>query len=158
MPRLKVFLHGQTVAGTVDTPYKTSYCLDAVVTISDEDAHTMLFRDAQYRRSHTPPRRCRRPGTALLVLLGLLMLPLACSRDENAIPIDFSVREEVAVSPEAEQVLTYAYLPQFSHTVSFQRHHLLIRYLEKETGLRIRQVFPDTFDEHMRMVGQGKYS
>jgi phosphonate transport system substrate-binding protein len=94
---------------------------------------------------------------ALLMLFFavLLFLPAACSKDETAIPIDMSVREEVAIIPEADQVLTYAYLPQFSHTVSFQRHHLLIRYLEAQTGLRIRQVFPDTFDEHMRMVGQG---
>jgi len=90
----------------------------------------------------------------LLVLAGSGLLS-ACSRDETAVPIDLTVREEVAILPEAEQVLTYAYLPQFSHTVSFQRHHLLIRYLEDQTGLRIRQVFPDTFDEHMRMVGQG---
>lgn len=92
----------------------------------------------------------------LLAFLGAFGLLLAgCSRDESAVPIDLSVREEVAVIPEADQVITYAYLPQFSHTVSFQRHHLLIRYLEAQTGLRIRQVFPDTFDEHMRMVGQG---
>jgi phosphonate transport system substrate-binding protein len=92
----------------------------------------------------------------LLVLLAAAgVLFAGCSRDETAMPIDLSVREEVAVIPEADQVITYAYLPQFSHTVSFQRHHLLIRYLETQTGLRIRQVFPDTFDEHMRMVGQG---
>jgi phosphonate transport system substrate-binding protein len=101
-----------------------------------------------------------RPSSLLLTLrvllcLGAVLLPAGCSRDESAVPIDMSVREEVAVIPEADQVLTYAYLPQFSHTVSFQRHHLLIRYLESQTGLRIRQVFPDTFDEHMRMVGQG---
>ncbi len=90
-----------------------------------------------------------------LILMAIWMMPTACSRDESAIPVDLSVREDVAIPNVAEQALTYAYLPQFSHTVSFQRHHLLIRYLEKQTGLRIRQVFPDTFDEHMRMVGQG---
>ncbi len=90
-----------------------------------------------------------------VILLGLLLVMAACSRDETALPVDLSVREDVSIQPENEQVLTYAYLPQFSHTVSFQRHHLLIRYLEEQTGLRIRQVFPDTFDEHMRMVGQG---
>ena len=98
-------------------------------------------------------RMCR--GLAVLLILTGSTLLAACSRDDTAMPIDLSVREEVAVLPEADQVLTYAYLPQFSHTVSFQRHHLLIRYLEAHTGLLIRQVFPDTFDEHMRMVGQG---
>ena len=106
-------------------------------------------------------RRCKRwragflSGALQLICVGLILASTACSRDETAQPIDMSVREDVAILPEAEQVLTYAYLPQFSHTVSFQRHHLLIRYLEAQTGLRIRQVFPDTFDEHMRMVGQG---
>jgi phosphonate transport system substrate-binding protein len=28
--------------------------------------------------------------------------------------------------------------------------------LRKETGLNIKQIFPDTFDQHMTMVGQGK--
>lgn len=108
------------------------------------------------RESRAP---CGRPvlrAAGWLILIALVALQAAgCSRDETAVPVDLSLREEVAVIPEADQVLTYAYLPQFSHTVSFQRHHLLIRYLEAQTGLRIRQVFPDTFDEHMRMVGQG---
>lgn len=106
-------------------------------------------------RKFAPYRRRRLSGAGLLVLVGICLLSTACSRDETAHPIDMSVREDVAILPETEQVLTYAYLPQFSHTVSFQRHHLLIRYLEAQTGLRIRQVFPDTFDEHMRNVGQG---
>ena len=110
-------------------------------------------RQARIKFSAVSRCRCR---SALRVLLTMLFfLPAACSRDETAHPIDLSVREDVAVLPAAEQVLRYAYLPQFSHTVSFERHHLLIRYLEEQTGLRIRQVFPDTFDEHMRMVGQG---
>ena len=107
-----------------------------------------IRKAASYRRHH-------RLAALLLVLVGICLLLTACSRDEAAQPIDMSVREKVAILPENEQVLTYAYLPQFSHTVSFQRHHLLIRYLEAQTGLRIRQVFPDTFDEHMRNVGQG---
>jgi len=42
------------------------------------------------------------------------------------------------------------------HRVSYERHNPLIEYLKKETGLPIKQIFPDTFDEHMKMVGQGK--
>ncbi len=53
-------------------------------------------------------------------------------------------------------VITYAYLPQYSHAMSYRRHYPLLEYLRKETGLKIKQIFPDTFDEHMRMVGQGK--
>ena len=115
----------------------------------------MSHRAPPEKRKFALVRRRRLRRASLLVFVGLFLLPTACSRDETAYPIDMSVREEVAMAPEAEQVLTYAYLPQFSHTVSFQRHHLLIRHLEAQTGLRIRQVFPDTFDEHMRNVGQG---
>ncbi|MGD9332421.1 MAG: phosphate/phosphite/phosphonate ABC transporter substrate-binding protein [Desulfobacterales bacterium] len=100
---------------------------------------------------------CRRRvlWVAQVVVIGFFLLITACSGEETALPIDMSIREDVALLPATGQVLKYAYLPQFSHAVSFQRHHLLIRHIEKQTGLRIRQVFPDTFDEHMRMVGQG---
>ncbi|MBI4794902.1 MAG: phosphate/phosphite/phosphonate ABC transporter substrate-binding protein [Deltaproteobacteria bacterium] len=78
-----------------------------------------------------------------------------CGDDEPVKKIDLSKREEITViKPPA--AVTYAYLPQYSHTVSYQRHHLLVEYLSQATGLTIRQVFPDTFDEHMNMVGRGE--
>jgi phosphonate transport system substrate-binding protein len=113
-----------------------------------DQAPPEMKQDARYRRCNSL--------MGLVAAIGIVLSIWACSGDENAHPIDMSVREEVAILQEDEQVLTYAYLPQFSHTVSFQRHHLLIRYLEAQTGLRIRQVFPDTFDEHMRNVGQAR--
>ncbi len=98
-------------------------------------------------------------GTAVLVALFLLLILMqatGCSRDETPRPIDFSQREDVTLTAVAADRLTYAYLPQFAHTVSFQRHHRLVQYLREKTGLDVVQIFPDTFDEHMRMVGQGK--
>lgn len=83
------------------------------------------------------------------------ILLIGCGQEEPALKIDLSKREEV-ISREEKDVITYAYLPQYSHTVSYQRHHLLVEYLKKETGLKIKQIFPDTFDEHIKMVGQGK--
>ena len=77
-----------------------------------------------------------------------------CGEDEPVKKIDLSQREEVTVY-RPENAITYAYLPQYTHTVSYERHHLVIDYLTKTTGLTIRQVFPDTFDEHMHMVGRG---
>jgi len=78
-----------------------------------------------------------------------------CGDDEPVKKIDLSKREEITViKPPA--AVTYAYLPQYSHTVSYQRHHQLVEYLSRATGLTIRQVFPDTFDEHMNMVGRGE--
>ena len=85
----------------------------------------------------------------------LCMTCTACTGDEPAQKIDLSQREAVEVR-DTDDAVTYAYLPQYSHSVSYLRHNLLVEYLKKETGYNIRQVFPDTFDEHMRMVGQGK--
>jgi phosphonate transport system substrate-binding protein len=82
-------------------------------------------------------------------------LTIGCSQEEPATKIDLSKKEQIGQREEAN-VITYAYLPQYSHTVSYQRHHLLVEYLRKETGLNIRQIFPETFDKHMKMVGQGK--
>jgi phosphonate transport system substrate-binding protein len=87
----------------------------------------------------------------LLLCLGLS----ACTVDEPPRKVDLSKREAVEVR-ETDDAITYAYLPQYSHSVSYQRHNLLVEYLKKETGYPIKQIFPDTFDEHMRMVGQGK--
>jgi phosphonate transport system substrate-binding protein len=89
-------------------------------------------------------------------LLFLLLVSPSCSRDEIPQPVDFSQREDIAPQAVDADRLTYAYLPQFSHTVAFQRHHRLVQYLRETTGLDVVQIFPDTFDEHMRMVGQGQ--
>jgi phosphonate transport system substrate-binding protein len=89
---------------------------------------------------------------ALLLAVGLLLG--GCGNDEPAKTIDLSKRGEVTVD-RPDNAITYAYLPQYAHTVSYERHHLAIEYLSRSTGLTIRQVFPDTFDEHMHMVGRG---
>jgi phosphonate transport system substrate-binding protein len=92
------------------------------------------------------------PLIALLVCAGLLLG--GCGEGEQVKTVDLSEREEVTVY-RPENAITYAYLPQYAHTVSYERHHLVIEYLSRTTGLTIRQVFPDTFDEHMHMVGRG---
>lgn len=83
------------------------------------------------------------------------LLFFSCGEDEAAIKVDLDKREQIIIKDEIG-VITYAYLPQYSHTESYRRHHPLIEYLRKETGLNIKQIFPDTFDQHMKMVGQGK--
>ena len=88
-------------------------------------------------------------------ILICLLLAIGCSQEEPATRVDLSKKEQIGQREETN-VITYAYLPQYSHTVSYQRHHLLVEYLRKETGLNIRQVFPETFDKHMKMVGQRK--
>ena len=95
------------------------------------------------------------PKKLLNVILICLFVSVGCSEDEPTIKVDLSKKEQVSLKEDAD-IITYAYLPQYSHTVSYQRHHLLIEFLRKETGLNIKQIFPDTFDQHMTMVGQGK--
>jgi phosphonate transport system substrate-binding protein len=65
-----------------------------------------------------------------------------------------SERREIRTRTELD-ALTYACLPQYSHRVSFSRHHLLVEYISESTGLPIRQVFPDTFEDHVHMMGEG---
>lgn len=84
-----------------------------------------------------------------------LVLLSGCIGEEDAVYVDFTKREEVLL-PVQKDAVTYAYLPQYSHAVSYGRHHLLIEYLSQSTGLAFRQVFPDTFDEHVKMVERGE--
>ncbi len=88
-----------------------------------------------------------------LMMLAFLFIG-SCGEEEPVKKIDLTKWEEVKVY-RPENAITYAYLPQYTHTVSYERHHLVVDYLSKTTGLTIRQVFPDTFDEHMHMVGRG---
>jgi len=89
-----------------------------------------------------------------MILLFIFLFP-GCGEDESAIKVDLTKKEMVILKEEPD-VITYAYLPQYSHTISHTRHHSLIQYLRKETGLNIKQIFPDTFEQHMKMVGQKK--
>ncbi len=89
----------------------------------------------------------------LLILACVLLL--GCGDDVDPITLSLDKREEISFRPLLPAI-TYAYLPQYSHTESFQRHHLLVEYLAEQTGLPLRQVFPDTFDHHLSMFGQGK--
>lgn len=88
-----------------------------------------------------------------LILVFLLLL-CACSDQESAVRVDMTKVENI-VPPGRGEAVTYAYLPQYSHAVSFRRHHLLVEYLRRATGLNIRQVFPATFGEHIAMVERG---
>lgn len=85
----------------------------------------------------------------------LALASFGCSEEEPAFQVNLARRVETSVSVP-KRAVTYAYLPQFSHTVSYERHRLLVEYLQKATGLPIRQIFPDTFDEHVKMVERGE--
>jgi len=89
---------------------------------------------------------------ALLVVACLLG---ACSNDEDIVTVSLDKRKELSYRAQLPAI-TYAYLPQYSHTESFKRHQQLIEYLARRTGLPIRQVFPDTFAHHVSMFGEGK--
>lgn len=94
----------------------------------------------------------------LFIILASLLIASTlsgCEEREDAVKVSLDKREEISFRPQMP-ALTYAYLPQYSHTESFQRHHRLVTYLSEQTDMPIRQVFPDTFDDHINMFGQGK--
>ncbi len=90
-----------------------------------------------------------------LIWLSLALLLPGCDQEEALVKVDLGKKEQV-LHKAPVNVITYAYLPQYSHTVSYERHRLLVDFLRRETGYTIKQVFPDTFDQHMDMVGQGR--
>jgi len=90
-----------------------------------------------------------------VIWLSLVLLLPGCNQEEAALKVDLGKKEQV-LHKAPVNVITYAYLPQYSHTVSYERHRLLVDFLRRETGYNIKQVFPDTFAQHMDMVGQGK--
>ncbi|ACS80429.1 phosphate/phosphite/phosphonate ABC transporter substrate-binding protein [Maridesulfovibrio salexigens] len=92
---------------------------------------------------------------AIFLLAGAAIYFFGSQPEEKVVRVDMSIREEVRV-PEPRPAITYAYLPQYSHRVSYLRHSKLIDYLSRESGFTIRQVFPDTFEEHRRMVKDGE--
>lgn len=93
---------------------------------------------------------------ALLVLFtSFLVFLWGCGPQEKPQKVDLSKREHLSIA-EDKDVVTYAFLPQYSHTVSYERQHLLLEYLRLETGLNFKQVFPSNFDDHIQMVGRGK--
>jgi phosphonate transport system substrate-binding protein len=91
--------------------------------------------------------------TFLMLLVSCLLF--SCGEREEAVEVSLDKRQEISFRPQLPAI-TYAYLPQYSNTESFQRHHRLVEYLAEQTGLPIRQVFPDTFADHISMFGQGK--
>jgi phosphonate transport system substrate-binding protein len=98
------------------------------------------------------------PCQRLLLPVFLLLLGLSfssCREAEKPIKISLEKRQEITFRPQVP-ALTYAYLPQYSNTESFQRHHRLVEYLSKASGIPLRQVFPDSFNDHINMFGQGK--
>ncbi len=88
-------------------------------------------------------------------LLVLLLCMAACTESEPVVKVDMSRVESVS-PPGPSGAITYAYLPQYSHSVSFERHRRLLEYLRHKTGLSFRQIFPNTFAEHIKMVERGE--
>ena len=91
----------------------------------------------------------------LSVLLITAMVFTGCTQEEPTRRVDLSERKQIQARRELDS-LTYACLPQYSHRVSFTRHHRLVEYISEKTELPIRQIYPDTFEAHVKMVGDGK--
>ncbi len=100
------------------------------------------------------PKHIPRSAVFLLLLIPVFSLS-SCRQGEEPVKVSLDKRQEISFRPQLPAI-TYAYLPQYSNTESFQRHHRLVEYLAEQTGLPIRQVFPETFDNYISMFGQGK--
>jgi len=90
-----------------------------------------------------------------LLLLLTAFFFVSCRESEEPVNVSLDKRHEITFRPQLPAI-TYSYLPQYSHTESFQRHNRLVEYLSEQTELPMRQVFPDTFDNYITMFGQGK--
>jgi len=99
--------------------------------------------------------KARLGGTVVTLLLSLLFLIPACDPGESSRKVDLSNRTTITTQKQIDSY-TYAYLPQYSHRVSYKRHHRLVEYLRSATDLPLRQVFPDSFEDHIQMVGRGE--
>jgi phosphonate transport system substrate-binding protein len=95
-----------------------------------------------------------KPVSILFIILSAFLLS-SCWEGEETVKVSLDKRQDIPFKQQ-QPAITYAYLPQYANTESFQRHHLLVEYLSEQTGLAIRQVFPETFDDHVKMFGQGK--
>ena len=81
---------------------------------------------------------------ARALIFFLLSMIAACTENESVVTVDMSKVESAAPLGPASAI-TYAYLPQYSHSVSFERHRRLLEHLRHKTGLSLRQVFPNTW-------------
>jgi len=92
---------------------------------------------------------------SILGALTILLVLNGCYEDEQVVHVDFDKRIDISLA-QPDKAITYAYLPQYSHSVSYERHWRLVEKLMQQSGLHVRQVFPDTFDAHINMVDLGE--
>lgn len=85
----------------------------------------------------------------------ICLVLFSCRESNKPISVSLDKRQVIILRPPAPAV-TYAYLPQYSNTESFRRHHQLVEYLSRETGIPLRQVFPESFNNYISMFGQGQ--
>ena len=80
---------------------------------------------------------------SLFFALAWLFLSMAagCFQEEPPIPVDLSNRVPVS-APVKTRTLTYAYLPQYSHSVSYRRHHGIVMFFGKANRDRHSAGFP----------------
>ena len=93
-------------------------------------------------------------GLFILATLMLLLLP-SCGDEPPPLRVNMALRQEIPLMTPSRE-LTYAYLPQYTPAVSFKRQHLIVEHIAQSIGLPVRQVFPESFADHMTMFGQGR--
>lgn len=99
---------------------------------------------------------CKKILTILLSLAAMFLLMALPWIDLNSPrSVDLTQREFLSMSRSADAI-TYAVLPQYSRLTTYENNADFVEYLQKATGLRVVQVFPANFQEHLRMLKRGE--
>ena len=89
-----------------------------------------------------------------LLMLLVACLFFSCGEGEEAVKVSLDKRQEISFKPQLPAI-TYAYLPQYSNTESFQRHHRLVEYIAEQTEF-CPWANLAAFAHHISMFGQEK--
>ncbi len=89
----------------------------------------------------------------LAVMLFLVALPWIDLNKPRV--VNLAQREFMGMS-RPNDAITYAVLPQYSRLVTYEKNADFVEYLHKITGLRVVQVFPASFQEHLKMLKRGE--
>jgi len=113
-------------------------------------------------RQRTQPRVLPRPSTIPLVALWLVLSlasPLfsGCRNEEDVREVDLDRTEQIGYGEiDREKTLTLAHLPFYPRPLCYLRLNSLIHYLEDETDLYFRILYPASVQDHIYQMSDGK--
>ena len=113
-------------------------------------------------RQHTQPRVLPRPTTRALVVLWLVLFLAAplfagCRYEEDVREVDLERTVQIGSDKIGrEETLTMAHLPFYPRPLCYLRLNSLIHYLERETDIHFRILYPASVQDHIYQMSDGK--